>query len=118
MPASPLAEPTGNIIAESEIPGNPENAGSILARRLPRVFIACLELPPHLEGWNDSPVQVTRVALMLRLGPETSHAAPLVVGVELEPQADGFLDAALGLSTESKRQVHHYRGDVVVTSPP
>jgi hypothetical protein len=34
------------------------------------------------------------MALVLGLGPQLGHGPPLVVGVELELQADGVLDAA------------------------
>ena len=39
-------------------------------------------------------MQVAGVTLVLRLGPETSHAATLVVSVELEIEAEKVLEAA------------------------
>ena len=44
---------------------------------------------------DDAPVQVPGVALVLRPWPEAGHAAPLVVGVELEVQAEGALGGSM-----------------------
>ena len=43
-------------------------------------------------------MQVTRVALVLRLGMEAGDAPPFVVGVERQVQADGALSDTMGLS--------------------
>jgi hypothetical protein len=46
------------------------------------------------ETGYDSAVQLPRIPLVLRLGLEAGDAAALVVGVELELQANGVVDAA------------------------
>jgi hypothetical protein len=43
---------------------------------------------------DHAAVQLTRIALVFRLGPEAGDAATLVVGIELEVQAEGVVDAA------------------------
>jgi hypothetical protein len=47
---------------------------------------------------DEAAVQVPRIALVLRLGPEAGDAASLVVGVEVQVQADGAPSSAMGCS--------------------
>jgi hypothetical protein len=46
------------------------------------------------QGRDDTAVQLSRIALVLGPGLEAGEAAALVVGVELELEADRILDAA------------------------
>ena len=46
------------------------------------------------QAANHAAVQLSRIGLVLMLGPKAGNAPPLVVGVELELQADRVLNAA------------------------
>jgi len=49
---------------------------------------------PLQQSGNQPPVQLAGEALVLRLGLEAGDATAFLVGVELEVQADGLVDAA------------------------
>jgi hypothetical protein len=46
------------------------------------------------KGGYDAPMQMTRVTLVLRVGPEARNTASLLISVELELEAYGIVDAA------------------------